>query len=139
MKRKKTAVILSLFILVLFQGISGLIGGFGLIADPSGASLQIPIEWLEGSPFHNYLLPGIILFLILGVAPVIIGFGLWKEKQWAWVGSFLLGIALVIWIIVEIIVIGYQPSPPLQLIYGLVGICILFFVNLPGVKQFYSN
>ena len=48
---------------VLFQGLSGLVGGFGLIMDPTGSNLSIPVEWLDGSPFASYFIPGLILFL----------------------------------------------------------------------------
>ena len=53
-------------------------------------------------------------------------------------GSLILGFALLIWIIVEIIIIGYQSNPSLQLIYGILGIVILWVTNLSGVKKFYS-
>jgi hypothetical protein len=33
--------------------------------------------------------------------------------------------------------IGYQPEPPLQLIYGILGIVILFLALLPGPQKFF--
>jgi len=115
-----------------FQGLSGLVGGFGLMADPSGASLQIPLEWLEGSPFTDYLIPGIVLFLILGVIPLGVVVGLRKRMRWSRHAAIAVGVALCIWIAVEIAVIGYQADPPLQLIYGIVGIAILLLsLSLP--------
>ena len=122
---------------VLFQAISGLAGGLGLVLDPTGASLSIPQEWLSNSPFNDYLIPGIILFTVLGIFPAFVSIGLWKAKFLGWLGSFSLGIALLIWIIVEIIIIGYQSNPPLQLIYGIHGVIILLLTNLPTVKKFY--
>jgi hypothetical protein len=32
---------------ILLQGISGLVGGYALMADPSGAFIGIPLVWLE--------------------------------------------------------------------------------------------
>ena len=138
MSNRKPAIIVSLITLVIFQGLSGLAGGFGLINDPSGESLKIPIEWLDGSPFNDYLIPGIILFLILGLFPLIISFGLWKTRNWGWLGSIALGAALIIWILVEILIIGWQTEPPLQLIYGVVGIAILTVSISPQVKDYYQ-
>ena len=134
---KKYLEIKILITFILIQVISGLAGGIGLISDPTGASLRIPQEWLTNSPFKDYLIPGIILFTVLGIFPAIVSIGLWKEKYWGWLGSLLLGFALLIWIIVEIIIIGYQSNPPLQLIYGILGIVILLLTNLPRVKKFY--
>ena len=134
---KKYLEIKILITFIIIQAISGLAGGIGLISDPSGASLRIPQEWLTNSPFKDYLIPGIILFTVLGIFPAIVSIGLWKAKYWGWLGSLLLGFALLIWIIVEIIIIGYQSNPPLQLIYGILCIVILLLTNLPRVKKFY--
>jgi peptidoglycan/LPS O-acetylase OafA/YrhL len=115
-----------LLIMLLFQGLSGLAGGVGLIGDPTGESLQIPIEWLAGSPFADYLVPGIVLFTVLGIFPLIAAWGVWKRKSWGRTSALLVGGGLCIWILVEVIVIGYQPEPPLQAIYGAVAVIILF-------------
>lgn len=138
-RKKRPALVYTLMVLVAFQGLSGLLGGFGLISDPSGESLQIPLDWLEGSPFNNYLIPGIILFFILGIYPLIVFFGLWKNAMWSWYGALFLGIALIIWIGVEILIIGYHMQPPLQLIYGTVGILILFVALTPPVKKYFQT
>ncbi len=114
-----------LAVCVLLQGLSGIAGGVGLTLDPTGKSLQIPIEWLAGSPFSDFLVPGLILGLVLGVFPVVIAVGLWMRKRWAGWGSVLVGLGLIIWILVEVLIIGYQPEPPLQAIYGTLGVVIL--------------
>ena len=139
MNTKKPILVVILFFLILFQSISGIFGGIGLIIDPSGEALQIPLEWLDGSPFANYLIPGIILFIVLGIIPFLIFFGLRKRKYWGWQGSIFIGLALIIWIVVEIIIIGYQHDPPLQLIYGIVGIAILAVTNTATVKNFFKQ
>ena len=115
----------TLIILMLFQGISGLIGGITLVIDPSGKLLQMPLSTLEGSPFETFLIPGIILLTILGIFPMIVFYGLWKNLKRAWMGSLLVSAALIIWISVEIWVVGYHHEPPLQLIYGLLGLIML--------------
>lgn len=127
-----------LIVLVVFQGLSGIFGGIALVMDPTGSTLQIPLEWLSGSPFPDYLLPGLVLLVVLGIYPMLVSYGLVKGKQLAWYGSLLLGIALMIWLGVEILIIGYQPNPPLQAIYGTVGIFILVCTILPSVKGYFN-
>ena len=127
-----------LLILVLFQGLSGIAGGIGLMLDPTGASMNIPLRWLEGSPFQTYMIPGIVLFTVLGLFPLACFIGLLKRSRMAWFGASLLAVALIIWIFVEILIIGYQTQPPLQVIYGAVGALMLLLVLLPSVKQFYA-
>jgi len=115
--------------------LSGIGGGIGLPLDPSGNAMRIPIEWLEGSPFNNYLTPGLILLIVLGIFPLIAVYGLWKRLPWARKVSILIGVALIIWITVEIIIIGYQPDPPLQAIYGPLGVVILILSLPPAGKR----
>ncbi|MBA3900012.1 MAG: hypothetical protein H0X62_07350 [Bacteroidetes bacterium] len=56
-----------IIILLLFNAASAIYGGGVLVLEPDGSLLQIPLEWLEHSHFQSYLLPGIILFSILGM------------------------------------------------------------------------
>ncbi len=114
-----------LFILVVFQAMSGIIGGIGLVFDPSGSAVGIPLEFLASSPFSNYLIPGLILLIVLGVFPLVVGVGLFRHRSWSLSGSLIVGVGLVIWIGVEILMIGYHGRPPLQLVYGILGLVIL--------------
>jgi len=120
---------------VLLQGISGLVGGYALMADPSGALIGLPLVWLEGTPFSDYFVPGTILLTALGVCPLVIGWGLWRGLSWAWYGSLLVGASLATWILVEILMIGYQPDPPLQAFYGLLSLVILALSSARSVRQ----
>jgi hypothetical protein len=137
MKSKKPISVIVLMVSVFFQAISGLGGGAFLIADPTGETLNLSLSFLFNSPFPDYLIPGIILFTVLGGYPLIVTAGLWRRKYWGWLGSIFLGIALLIWIFVEILIIGYQSEPPLQLLYGILGMVILFLALLPGTKNFF--
>ena len=98
-----------------------------LVIEPSGELINLPIELLRNTPFENYLIPGIILLTILGNFPLYVLYGFWKGSRWTEKGAFTAGVILIIWIIVEILMIGYQPDPPLQLIYGITGFCIFVF------------
>lgn len=121
--------------LMLFQGLSGIYGGGALVLDPSGGMLGLPISLLEGSPFESYRIPGSILLLVLGLYPLIVVYGLAWGTTWAWTGAVLVSIALIVWIVVEITLIGYESDPPLQLIYGSLGIILLGLTVTPSVRQ----
>jgi hypothetical protein len=120
---------------VLFQGLSGIGGGIALVMDPAGGTLQISVRRLQGSPFNDYLIPGLILLLLLGMFPVIVVYGLWARLIWSGPAALLVGVALIIWIGVEVLIVGYHSDPPLQLIYGLLGTAILVLALLPSVRQ----
>tara|TARA_R100001143_G_C3360693_1_gene135334 strand:+ start:5268 stop:5690 length:423 start_codon:yes stop_codon:yes gene_type:complete len=135
MKESKSYSFYFLVLFIGFQGISGLIGGAVLVIDPTGVLVQLPTSMLDGSPFDNFLIPGIILLTILGVFPMIVLYGLTKKRLWSWFGAFTVSVALIIWIGVEILIVGYHPEPPLQLIYGLLGIIMLGLVLIPSVRR----
>jgi hypothetical protein len=123
----KKVIRIVLTTLLFFQAISGVTGGALLIIDPSGELISLPLSFLEKSPFNNYLIPGLILFSALGIFPVIVLFGFLNFKNWSSMASIGIGVLLIIWIFVEILMIGYKSEPPLQLIYGIVGILITIF------------
>ncbi len=122
-----------------FQGVSGIGGGLGLSLDPSGQSVGIPLEWLQGSPFSDYLVPGLVLLVLLGIGPLVAAFGAWTGRRWSWATSLLVAAGLLIWLGVEIAVIGYQPEPPLQMVYGLVALSILSAAYVPSVRDYLRN
>lgn len=140
-----------LMFLVFFQAISGLYGGLSMVFDPSGDLLQMPLSLLEGTPFKNYLIPGLILSVLLGVFPSIVAYGLvrqpewrwgWKlniyeDQHWAWTFSLYLGLTLILWIDFQLMFIGYQTA--LQSIYAFLGVAILIAALSPPVKNYYSN
>ena len=57
--------------LEVFLGFGALFGGGALILAPDGHLLGMPVKLLAGSPFPSFLVPGIILFGLIGVAPLM--------------------------------------------------------------------
>ncbi len=106
--KKADWTLIVLFILELFNGASGLLGGFILIIDPTGVSLGLPIEWLEPTPFVSYLIPGIILFSVNGLGNIGgAAFTLFRYRKAGEV-AIVLGIIMMGWIVSQVILTGYQ-------------------------------
>jgi hypothetical protein len=70
---------------------------------------------------------------------MVVFYGLWKRSNWAWMGALTVSVALIIWIGVEIWMIGYHSEPPLQLVYGLLGVILLILTFLPTVRHELSD
>jgi magnesium-transporting ATPase (P-type) len=141
-----------LIALLLFLGASAIGGGLLLIISPSGKLLgNLPLSILEQSPFSDFLIPGIILFFILGLAPCLISLALikkpanrlaehlnfFKDMYWAWSFSIYVAFALIIWIQVETIYV--QGVGWLQTFYMLYTIPIIFVALLPQVRAIYKK
>ncbi|WP_340014007.1 hypothetical protein [Paenibacillus sp. FSL K6-1318] len=142
------------WLLILMHGILGLgaiVGGVILIMDPSGSMVNLPESLLEHSPFANFLFPGIILLLVLGVMPIMIaisliryvhwGLGerlnLYSDRYWAWTFSLYTGFALIIWIMVQVYWI--QDVSLIHLVYFAWGVGIQVVTLLPGIQKKYSK
>lgn len=125
---------LTLYLLgAVFLGLSALLGGVGLILDPTGASLGLPLTFLEGSPFGDYLLPGLLLFSVFGIGSFAEVVGILQGRAWSWLGAVSLGGGQVIWIVVQLAIIG--ELHPLHLLYGGLGLALLGLAVTPSVRR----
>lgn len=134
----------------LILGIGAVFGGSVLIIDPSGGIIKMPVSLLENSPFDNFLIPGMILFIVLGVFPLIISFALVKKwhcnaanrlnvftnMHWAWAYSLYIGFALIIWITIELFFI--QGVALIHVGYIFLGLMIQGVTMLPSVQEYYG-
>jgi hypothetical protein len=141
-----------LIFLLLFNAVGAYFGSISMLLDPSGAMLHVTPDMLRGSPFKDFLAPGIILLLANGILPTVAGLGLilrkpalplpglpfWQDRLWAWSLAFASGVGLMIWITVQIILLGYWPEFPIQGVYGGLGIVITVLALLPSVRAFYK-
>ena len=94
-----------LFGLHIFVGIGAMMGGLAAITNP-WQPLGVPIKILKNSPFSSFLIPGIILFTVIGLGNVISAYMFhFKSKIQGYVSS-IFSWALVIWIIVQCIMLN---------------------------------
>ena len=105
-------------------GVGALAGGAALMLGPRGEILPLPLSALEGSPFDNYFVPGLILFGVLGIGPLLAARLIWLRNRLAPPATILVGVALLVWLAVEIAIVGYSDNPPLQPFYLLLGATI---------------
>jgi len=135
-----------LLFLLSFLGIGALYGGGVLIISPSGKLIGMPLSLLNKSPFSDFLFPGIILFGVLGVFPVLLVFALinkpsnpflesvnfFSDMHWSWSFSIYTAFALIIWIQVEMMFLNAVSW--LHTFYMFLAIAIIFVSLLPIVK-----
>ena len=91
-------------------------GGFAAISNPQ-SPLGVPTDTLKNSPFSDFLIPGILLFGVIGVGNVIAAVFVQRNPWYFPYVSSVFGWALVIWIIVQCIMLR-----------SIVFLHILFFV-----------
>ncbi len=137
-----------LFVPHLFLGISATAGGGLLLLKPDGSLLGMDPGWLDNSPFHTYLAPGLILLIVVGLFPLFTFVGLllkpgWRwanifniyhDRHWAWTYSLYSGIITIIWITVQLVITQYFWLQPVMIFTGLM--IILLTLTPPVMKRF---
>ena len=148
--REKNLRNIFLFLLA-FLGFGAIGGGGVLIISPTGKMIGMPLYILEKSPFNNFLIPGIILFLVLGLAPILLIFALlkkpenpvaerlnfFKDMHWSWSFSIYVAFALIIWIQMEMVYL--QSVHWLQAFYMFFAVALIFVALLPQVRNLYKK
>src|SRR3954454_9990965 len=104
-------------VLEILLGVGALGGGLVLIVAPRGEIMPLPISALAGSPFETYLGPGVILFTVLGIGPILAAGLIRLWYPFAPLAAVVVATAPLIWVAVEIAIIGYSNEPPLQAFY----------------------
>lgn len=106
-----------------FIAVTALAGGLALIigsVDPAWGSVLVPPqEYLEGSPFSSYLVPGMLLMLLVAGVHAVAFVTTLSESRWGMPLSAAGGFACLIWIFVQMI---YIPFSFLQALYFALGL-----------------
>lgn len=139
-----------LIFLHIFLGLGAIYGGFSLIISPEGNTLNLSISNLENSPFDSFFIPGILLFIVLGLFPLLVAWflfennksrsgdllNIFRDKHWSWGFSLYVGFALIIWITVQMYFLQVVGS--IHLFYITLGLLILIITLWPTVQKYYS-
>jgi len=149
---KPSTIRIIMIALLYLPGSGALGGGAALSISPSGQMIdRVPVSILKNSPFHDFQIPGIILFVVPGVAPVLISsalikkptsliadrFNLFKDMHWSWSISIYTAFALIIWIQTETVMLS--AGHWLQTFYTALAVVVLFVALQPKVRGFYKK
>ena len=149
MKQKTYRNILIGFL--VFLGIGAIGGGGVFIISPSGKLMGMPLSMLNKSPFDSFLIPGIILFSVLGIAPTLLArslyrktasklmerFNFFKDMHWTWTFSIYVAFALIIWLQIEMQMLSAVSW--LHTFYMFLAVLIIFIALLPQVRNLYKK
>ncbi len=98
-----TVIRYSLGGLLAFGALNAFAGGYyGM----SGAE-DVPREWLEGSPFDDYFIPGLVLFLVVGGSMLAAAIAVFADLRIARLAALGAGLVVLAWLAVETLIVGY--------------------------------
>ena len=110
-------------IALIFLGLSSFAGGIPLMIDPSGGTLKMPLSLLDHSPFHDFLIPGLILFLFNGVLSLVIAVPVIRKARSSGNWVVFQGCVIFGWITVEVILIRAVAWP--HFVYWGIGVVLM--------------
>ena len=110
-------------VLEIFLGLGALFGGGALMLAPDGHLLGMPTSLLAGSPFSSFLIPGTILFTVIGIAPLLAAAMAVRRHALAPLAAVAVGLSLIGWVSIEMVVLAGLGSLAWTL-YLVLGTCI---------------
>jgi len=110
--------------LLAFGALNAFAGGYYGVCGAPG----VPREWLAGSPFTDYLVPSLILLVVVGGTLALAAVMVCRRHRGARVGGAAAGVVVLLWIVVQVAIIGYvswmQPAT------GAAGLLVLVLAYL---------
>jgi hypothetical protein len=108
-----------------FTALGAIPAGIGYLMDISGEKMGVSAEMLANSPLKSFLLPGLFLLFINGIATAFGSYLSFRKNLYAGHTGLILGIILCLWIIIQVAWITLSSFlQPLFLVIGMVEIYI---------------
>jgi energy-converting hydrogenase Eha subunit B len=109
---------------LILLGLGALAGGITLVTAPDGSAMGFSLDLLAGSPFPDYLVPGLVLGGLFGVGSFVTAWLGWRRHPVAPFLAFAIGCGQMIWIVVQLAIIGTENLSFLHPAMFLVGLVI---------------
>src|ERR1700687_5286642 len=93
-------------VLEILLGIGAVGGGSLFILAPVGHLMGLPLKMLAGTPFHSFLVPGLLLFTFVGVAPFVAAAITARRLAIGPLAALAGGVTLMSWITVEMVMVA---------------------------------
>jgi hypothetical protein len=109
--------------LLLFNGMGALYGGYSLIFYPDGSDIQLDPALLAHTPFTDYFILGIILFIANGVLSIVALISLILKHKKYYLHILFQGCILLGWLVIQMLLI--RKIDMMHYVMGFTGIGML--------------
>jgi hypothetical protein len=100
-----------------------------MVIKPDGSGLGMSPEILQNTPFSNFLIPGLFLFVVNGLLNLLAAILSFIRNKFGSYLGLVLGIMLVLWIIIQVWLISLESfMQPLFFLIGLGEIVISILI-----------
>jgi hypothetical protein len=123
-ERVRAAARLSLLVVSIFNALSALGGGIGMVV---ADGLSMPKSMLADTPFSTFTVPGLILALVVGGTQAAAVWLLLARRRSALLWSAVAGFGMLIWVVTEIgFIHALMYAQVIYLVAGLVQLILVF-------------
>ncbi|MBS1510305.1 MAG: hypothetical protein JST86_05650 [Bacteroidetes bacterium] len=112
-----------LLLLLSFVAVTALVSGAIICIDPGGSFMQLNPAVLQNTPFHNFLIPGLVLTFVVGASNAAAVLLLVRRSPAQFNAALFAGLMITGWITVQVLLI--QTFHWLQLVYVVAGVFIM--------------
>lgn len=131
--------------LLVWLSLGGFFGGVAMLLDSSGRALGMG-NLLPRLPVTNFTLPGLFLFFIMGLCPLLLALGLLQvralprnalplpSRHTCWQGSVALAGLLLAWLALQAFYIGFKEG--IQYLTLVNAFLLLIFAFQPAVRAY---
>jgi hypothetical protein len=109
--------------LAAIEAVVGL-NAIGGMAYALGGAKDVPPEWLDGTPFGSYVVPGLYLGVVVGGSCLAAAYAAARDDRRARAAALASSAAMVSWIAAQVAMIGYRS--PLQPIIAGTGAAVAY-------------
>lgn len=102
-KPNKKPIRILLGVLLAFLALNAFGGGYYGMSGAKG----IPLEWLNGSPFRNYFIPSLFLFLCVGGISLTASVLVFLNHRRFRLLTYLCCVIVLFWLAVQVVIIGF--------------------------------
>ncbi|HXZ05068.1 MAG TPA: hypothetical protein VEH81_09545 [Ktedonobacteraceae bacterium] len=134
---------IALFVIEAFIGLSALQGGIALLRGDFTNVLSI--DWLAGTPFSDYTIPGLLLVIVVGGSALLAAATTFIEREWAVLLSVLAGLIMVGFEVVEAACLDSKVGNVfpmvlgLQLFYFVLGLAVFGLAGYLWMREYRSQ
>jgi hypothetical protein len=89
--------------LLAFGALNAFGGGYYGLSGAEG----VPVELLAGSPFRSYFVPSLVLFVVVGGSFLFAAIAVFADLRIARFSALMSGAIVLVWIVVQLGIIGY--------------------------------
>jgi len=130
----------TLAIIEAFIGLGAIGGGIALL---TGAYDQwLPIAWLQGAPFSDYTIPGLLLLILVGGGMLLAATTVFVQREWAVLLQASTGLVMIGFQFFEVVIIdrSAQAAVPsmvvLQVLMSSLGLVIFGLASFLWMSEY---